>query len=732
MNRTKFATHTGPDKISMSQPVGKVDSIGRKKDGDQSICSKRGIFLCVACLFLTAMAHGQDSLKAAKDSVMLNEVVVHGYANDRPISEVPSAIGLVDTKTLDRFNNTSLLQAVNTIPGVRMEERSPGSYRFSIRGSSLRSPFGVRNVKMYWNGLPLTDGGGNTYVNLLDFNAVSKAEIIKGPGGSLYGAGTGGVVLLTSPYTNQNQVQGSAVGGSYGLQRYQLSAQTGSEKVGASVNYAHQQSQGYREQTAMRRDAFNTDLRFILNPKGSLSATLFYTDLYYQTPGGLTKAQYDTVPREARPRTSPTGLPGAVEQQTAVYNKTLFAGAMYDYQWNNRWSTRAGVYGSLTDFTNPTINNYEKRKENNWGGRTETQYEFEKPTWKGKVTLGGEFQHFYSPLADYDNLQGTQGNIQTDDRLYSTFFLLFAQAEMDLPHDFFLTLGGSGNFLNYKFNRVSVAPPIAQQRNFNPVFSPRIALLKKVNESFSIYGSVSKGFSPPTLAEVRPSTGNYNNTLNPESGISYEAGLRGNLWRQLLFDVTGYYFALDQTILVQQQVNGADYFVNSGGTTQKGLEAMLSWMPGLKEGNFLSSLRFWGSFTINRYNFKQYVKSTGDYSYNKLTGVSPNIAVGGVDVRLAKKFYANVTLNYVDKIPVNDANTFFASDYFLAGMRIGYQWSLRNNMPLEVFAGVDNAADRRYSLGNDLNAAGNRYYNAAARRNFYFGLKVNVRRNKKR
>jgi iron complex outermembrane receptor protein len=50
-----------------------------------------------------------------------------------------------------------------------MEERSPGSYRLNIRGSSLRSPFGVRNVKIYYNNIPFTDPGGNTYLNSLAF-----------------------------------------------------------------------------------------------------------------------------------------------------------------------------------------------------------------------------------------------------------------------------------------------------------------------------------------------------------------------------------------------------------------------------------------------------------------------------------------------------------------------------------------------------------------------------------
>ena len=42
---------------------------------------------------------------------------------------------------------------------------------------------------------------------------------------------------------------------------------------------------------------------------------------------------------------------------------------------------------------------------------------------------------------------------------------------------------------------------------------------------------------------------------------------------------------------------------------------------------------------------------------------------------------------------------------------------------LDAFGGIDNAFDKVYSLGNDLNAIGGRYYNAAAPRNFYVGLK---------
>src|SRR4051794_4374902 len=87
----------------------------------------------------------------------LQEVVVRAYEQNRKLKEIPAAVNYVGQTNLERFNPVSLVQAINSTPGLRMEERSPGSYRMNIRGSSLRSPFGVRNVKIYFNDIPITD-----------------------------------------------------------------------------------------------------------------------------------------------------------------------------------------------------------------------------------------------------------------------------------------------------------------------------------------------------------------------------------------------------------------------------------------------------------------------------------------------------------------------------------------------------------------------------------------------
>lgn len=671
------------------------------------------VVLCI--LFKVSTAHAQtDSTK------ILDQVVVRAFASEKPLQQVAASVAIVDAKELNRFNNTSLLPALNTIAGVRMEERSPGSFRLAIRGSSLRSPFGVRNVKFYWNGLPLTDGGGNTYLNLLDFNSVSQIEVIKGPSGSLYGAGMGGVLLLNSLMPTKNEIQLSTVVGSYGLQRYQLQASLVERKVKATIQYARQQADGYRQQTAMRRDALNLELQFQLGNRTILRSTSFYTDLFYQTPGALTKAQYGQDPRQARLATNT--LPSAIEQQAAIYNQTFYSGVMLDHQWDNNFSTRIGLFGSATDFKNPAITNYEKRTENNWGGRMENQWSFNSSSAKGKLMFGGELQFFNSPIQNFQNLQGIPGNLQFSDELKSSLATVFVQSEFDLVNNFYLTVGTSVNFVNYRFNRTSVQPAIEQTRNIDPVLIPRVALLKKWSEHFSTYGSISQGFSPPTLAEVRPSTNTYNDSLRAETGINYELGARGKFLKNLSFDVALFSLQQNETIVVQRQINGADFFVNAGGTSQLGAEVMVSYFKELKN-SLLSSLKIWTSYTRNNFQFNTHIKNQQNFSYKNLTGTAPIVSVSGFDIKTKRGFYLNTTFNYVDAIPLNDANTDFAASYFLIGSRLGWASSIKK-IPVDFWLGIDNATDQTYSLGNDLNAMGGRYFNAAAGRNYYVGMSI--------
>ena len=184
-------------------------------------------------LLLPATLHAQTAPPdTARGPRVLPAATVVGYGQNLPLRRTAAAVGVVDARVIGRFSAAALTAAVNTLPGVRLEERATGSYRLNIRGSALRSPYGVRNVKVYYNDIPFTDATGSTALNLLDAATIGRIEVIKGPAGSVYGAGTGGVALFTTrrPVVGEARAQVGVTVGSYGLRRYSVAAESGTAR----------------------------------------------------------------------------------------------------------------------------------------------------------------------------------------------------------------------------------------------------------------------------------------------------------------------------------------------------------------------------------------------------------------------------------------------------------------------------------------------------------------------
>ena len=124
---------------------------------------------CLLYLFVIVFsftASGQNTSDASAEKDTLQNVIISAFESYHKLLDVPAPVNLLREKQMQQTNNLSWVRAMNNLPGVNMDERSPGSYRLNIRGSSIRSPFGVRNVKIYYNGIPMTDPGGSTFYQI--------------------------------------------------------------------------------------------------------------------------------------------------------------------------------------------------------------------------------------------------------------------------------------------------------------------------------------------------------------------------------------------------------------------------------------------------------------------------------------------------------------------------------------------------------------------------------------
>ncbi|MEX2478522.1 MAG: TonB-dependent receptor [Gracilimonas sp.] len=687
----------------------------------------------ISVLFLSIFILSQISVLAQEPDTLqgdLGEVVVTGYEGNRSVMETPGAIANIDPERITGFDEGSLLYGLNTVPGVRIEQRAPGSYRVAIRGSSLRSPFGVRNVKIYWNDIPFTEPSGSTPLNLLDVINMQEVEVIKGPAGSIYGAGNGGALLLESRRSSENEVGAGSMFGSYGLQRYTAYTQSQFEDGNFRFNYSNQQSDGYRDQSFFNRETAELSGQFQLNDKQIIKTSFLYSDLYYGIPGPLTEEQFDQDPTQAR-QGNQFAL-GSEEANASIDQQAFLAGISHDVQISDNISNLTTLYGTFSAFENPFNLDYKKDSRKSGGGRTRFYFDTDIGEVRTRFTLGGELQSANYAARNFENDSGEVGALNFDDEIKIRSSLIFLNTEVDLPNDFFFTAGLSYNRLEYSLNRLvtNLQDDVTglAEKTFDPEIIPRVGLVKKFTPELSLHGSVSYGFSPPTIEEFRTNEGSIALDLEAEQGTNFEMGARGAFMEaRLTYDITAFYFKLDETIVQQpSDRNSTVVFENTGSTDQYGIESALNWAVIRNTDAFLQELDWGISYTFHDFEFKDYQKEGEDFSGNKLTGVAPHILVSTVNARTETGFYGSLSYNFTDKIPLNDANTVYSDSYHLIQSKVGFQRDVLENLNLDLFVGIDNLWNEKYSLGNDLNAFGGRFYQPAAPRNWFGGMKLNV------
>jgi iron complex outermembrane receptor protein len=683
----------------------------------------------IFALVLSVKAQNKsDTLK--KDSTrQLQPITIRGYLSEQPVLSVPASVGVITQPQLNLQPDNSFISVLNSVPGVRAEERSPGSYRLSIRGSLLRSPFGIRDVKIYYDEIPLTDAGGNTYLNAIDFNSIHNMEILKGPDGSLFGANSGGVVLLSpvNRHADSNYVSAGLNGGSYGLLHENTALQQHSGNYQLNLNQAYESYDGYRQNSYMQRNYIQAVNNWTYNGKDEFRVLGFYSDLSYETPGGLTLSQYQANPQLARPATAT--IPGAIEQKAAIYQKMLFGGVVNEYHFSDHLRNVLSVFGTYVDFANPFITDYEQRYEGTYGFRTYFELTGEKRvSFDWKVNLGLEWQQTNSDINNYGNRYGVRDTAQTLDKINTNQHFFFTRYVADIFKRLHVEAALSLNFYDYEFLNVYPNDETAYtNRHFTPQFMPRIALSYQLTNNFIWRASVSRGYSTPTTSEIRPTDHTINPNLQAEYGWNYETGFRlRNTDESMFLDASIFYYHLQNAIVPRFNADGTEYYINASGANQPGAELYFTdWIISQNNSGFIRGLQFNESLTLDKFTFSSnYHEGAANYSGNPLTGVPEQVVVTGFQIKFPQYLYLFIEHNYTAKIPLNDASTANAPHYNLLQAKVGWQHKFNRKSRLDVYAGADNLLNEKYSLGDDLNAVGGRYYNAAPLRNYYVGFNV--------
>ncbi|WP_326982685.1 TonB-dependent receptor [Chryseobacterium sp. MYb264] len=669
--------------------------------------------------FLLSLFSASILFSQQRDSAtLISEVQIDAYKKPTAFVSSTKSVSVIAEDLLNQNTPERLLESFNQIAGARMEERSPGSYRISLRGSTLRSPFGVRNVKVYLDDFILSDASGNTYFNIISPELINRMEVYKGPESGDYGAVTGGTVLLQT--RNSDQISANLSTGSYGMfnQSFNVSKKIGRHFFEVFQNYY--QTDSYREQSKIQRKQIFLKDYFQYSEKGLLKAMMLYSDLHYQIPGGLTLEQMQLNRKQARPSTAM--MPGAKDQNAGIRNKMILAGLSHEFHFNQDFSHFILVQGSYVDFENPFITNFENRFESNWEIRTHFNYEKKFNAISLAYRLGFEGGINNIIVKNFDNNRGVAGNPQNFDHLKNISGFYFFSQKLNVGEKLFTDISISLNSNSYDWERTY---PRTENGNvhFKNQWLPNVGLTYLFAKGFSLRGKLGKGNSAPTNEEIRSSNQQFNASLRPEYGWNKEIGVRKQLGNSIFLEAAYFDFRMKDAIVRRQNEAGQEYFVNSGETAQKGVEVLLESKIFTLKNDIFSSFKFRFSGSFYDFKFRNYQQNENDFSGNNLTGVPKTTINSLLNFTFFRKLAVDYSHFYTSKFPLNDGNSVWSDPSCVGNIQFRFPVDLdktRLNLSLQI----QNLYNTDYVSGFDINAFGNRYYNPAAKRNFILGVRV--------
>src|SRR5258707_15510231 len=177
-------------------------------------------------------------------SSVRSTVVVTASDTPQPIDEVSKAVTVVENQDIDDRDEFAIAESLRTVPGLRIQQLGgPGTFT-SIKTRGLRSEdTAVLIDGLRFRDAAATQGDASGFLEDLIVTDISRVEVLRGSGSSLYGSNAfGGVInLVTDEGGGQAHGNVLAEGGGLGMfrGRGQIAGGARNNSVIYSVGFSH-------------------------------------------------------------------------------------------------------------------------------------------------------------------------------------------------------------------------------------------------------------------------------------------------------------------------------------------------------------------------------------------------------------------------------------------------------------------------------------------------------------
>ena len=671
---------------------------------------KKGIVLCG--LLLTFFCNAQ---KQVKDSIQLEEVIISVTKIKDSLVNTPFSVSIKNfstfQKSAEQFN---ISEYIEDVPGIFIsnDNNYAQDSRISIRGFGSRANFGIRGIKLIVDGVPETTPDGQSQIDNLNLEIIEKVEVIRGVGSSLYGNSSAGIIKIKTLQELQNSF--ARIGFSLGSNQQnksQFFLGQKYKKTSYTFLYSQTKSNGYRNNSGFKNNNLNINLFKKVNDKTNYGLSFNYVDSPYAIdPGGLTIEEVEDNRKQARERNviydskesiKHLKLSGSFEKK--ISNKLTFSKYLF---FSNR-----DFNGNIPVKKGGTI----KLDRKYWGLGASLLIKN-----KFNTQIGFDLGNQKDLRKRYFNNEGEIGA------------LVLEQNEKFINYGIFLVS-------SFKLNSFIINPGIRLDKNTISIddrfladgnssdkinlnsLNPSLGINYKSNSFNRFFVNVSTGFETPTLNEFgsSPIGSGFNKNLKSQNSINYELGFsKKSINNKFKLDLIYFNTSTKNEVLPYEdsQFPGQVFYNNAGKTQRSGIEFSGSY-------NYNNFWNFNSSISIGRYLFDEFIDNEKNYSGNKIPGVPEKTMFFNVNYKNESKLSVSLQLKVIGDLYTNNSNSVKVDGFNRLNLKISKEINYKK-ITIDPFLIFKNILGTSYYDNIRINAFGARYYEPAAKANFYGGIKI--------
>ncbi len=699
--------------------------------------------LTLAILASSSYSPISFSAEDTTESIYMAPVVVTGTRIEQNSFDLPIAIDVVDEEDIQAGQlQMTLSESLIRIPGITAQNRTQTAQdpQISSRGFGSRSSFGVRGVRVYVDGIPLTMPDGQGQPGVVDLSAIRSIEVMRGPFSALYGNSSGGVIqLFTENAPKTPEVGATVMFGSYATKRQIMNAAGNADGVEYLLNVSNFESDGYRDNSESDKQQATAKFKFNLSEDTKLSTLINWFDQDAQDPLGLTRSAAFSDPKSV-----PNS---AIAANTRVSRSHAQAGFNLEHAFNaNNKINLIGYVGNrenlqyLSTSATTTAGRASEISRDFWGSdvRWDNNGDFLGKPYN--LSVGVNYGKSSDDRLDINADGGIKRStnvannansaLNRDEENISTNFDRYIQGKLSISKNVDIHAGARRTKVRLQVNDQFVSGTGNNGDNSGSVSyektTPVIGIIWKATPTLNLYANYGKGFETPTFIEAAfnaVNNGIPNLDLKPSESQNFELGAKAFVGANTQVNLNLFKISTDDEI-VARETNFANrsVFANANKTKRTGAELSI-------DSQFSNNISTYFSYALLNAKFdSDFAGASGLVaSGNKIPGTYRSQIYGEVAWKYEPLgFSTALEGRHNSKSYVNDTNTDTAPSYTIFNLRAGFEQNLAN-WRFSEYLRVENMFDKEYIGSVRVNDANLRFYEPAADRNYLLGLSASYK-----